>query len=47
MALIGELDLPGIFGIMNLFLQPSLLVGGGMREPMILVYEEQKEWSDL
>lgn len=46
MALIGELDLPGMFGITNLFLQPSLLVGG-MREPMILVYEEQTEWCDL
>lgn len=31
MALIGEPDLPGIFGIRNLFLQPSLLVGGDAR----------------
>lgn len=46
MALIEEPDLPEISGIKILFLQRSLLVGG-MREPMILVYEEQKEWSDL
>lgn len=30
------------------FVSPTITTcGGGMREPMILVYEEQKEWSNL